>query len=85
MKDLLANIILSGTGASFVLMALSRIMPNSLLHSVFMKTGRFLTVNGRLRLGKTFWEKIEDFVENSVSVCWEGFRDGLNIDDEKSS
>ncbi len=83
MKEMFAHILLSGTGASFVLLFLTRFLPNDVVHAASVKLGRFLTGFGRMRLGKTFWEKIEDFIENSIAVCWNGFREGLNNDDEK--
>jgi len=85
MKNLIANVLLSGTGASFVLLLLTRLLPNNSIRAASVKIGRFMTGFGRMRLGKSFWEKVEDFIENSIAVCWEGFREGLNSDDEKSS
>ena len=84
MKDLVTNILLSGTGASFLLLFLARLLPNDLVHSVSVKIGRIMTGFGRMRLGKAFWEKIEDFIENSIAVFWNGVREGLNSDDDKN-
>ena len=83
MKDLVTNILLSGTGASFALLFLARLLPNELVHAVSVKIGRIMTGFGRMQLGKAFWEKIEDFMENSIGVFWNGVREGLNSDDEK--
>ena len=83
MKELFMNIVLSGTGAAFVLLFLTRLLPNDKLKAAFLSIGRFLTGYGRSRLGKTFWEKIDDFIENSITACWEGFREGLNVDEKE--
>ena len=81
MKGIITSIVLSGAGASFLMLFLTRLIPNDKLHSTCAKFGRLFTINGRLRFGKKFWEKLEDYFENSISICWKGFREGFNSDD----
>jgi len=82
MKNILASIVLSGAGASMLVIILARLIPNDKLHAVSIKLGRLLSTVGRSHLGCAFWEKIEDFFEKSFSVFWRGFRQGLNADDK---
>ena len=85
MKGLFTNIILSGAGATFVLLFLSRLLPNDKLKAASFRAGKFLTGYGRSRLGKSFWEKMETFLENSIAVCWDGLKEGLDSDEEKGN
>lgn len=82
MKNLISNFILSGAGVSVFLFVLARVMPNEKLHDLGFKLGKAASLLGVSRLGKTIWEKIEDFFENSSTVFFAGLREGLDSDDE---
>ena len=81
MMEILQNVVLSASGASIVLMVLARLVPNDRLLAWCRAAGAALSGFGRGRLGRGFWEQIESFVENSIAVAWQGFREGLNRDD----
>lgn len=81
MKSIIASIVLSGAGASFLMLFLTRLIPNDKLYLACVNIGKFLTGYGRSRMGRKFWEKLEDYIENSIGICWDGLRAGLNSDD----
>ena len=37
----------------------------------------------RVNVVMPFWEKLEQFLENSINVCWENLKKGWNSDDQK--
>lgn len=84
-KDILQGIILSSAGIGLIFLILGRILPNKKLYKLGISNGKFLTNQGRSKLGKTLWEKIEDFLENSMSVYLRGLRDGANYDNNKKN
>lgn len=84
MKTILTNIVLSGAGAGFVMLILTRLVPNEMLEKTFFRLGKSISTFGRGRLGTTFWEKLEQFLENSINVCWENLKRGWNSDESKS-
>lgn len=81
MKGIFANILFSGVGLSFFLLVLSRLVPNDKLKKASVNIGRLLSRTGRTKLGKKFWEGLENFIENSLSVIINGLKQGWNEDD----
>jgi len=84
MKGVFTNIIFSGVGLSFFLLVLSRLVPNDKLKKASVNFGRLLSRTGRTKLGKKFWEGLENFIENSLSVIITGLKEGWNEDDKLS-
>lgn len=83
MAQILSNIVLTGAGASFLLLILARLLPNDQVRAFGYKLGQAATAFGVHKLGKAFWEKIEDFLENSSTQFFEGLREGLDSDDSE--
>jgi len=83
MKGILTYVLFSGAGLSFILLILSRMIPNDRLKEISVKTGRIISKTGRLRLGKKFWEGLENYIENSLSIIFNGLKEGWNEDDKK--
>ena len=83
MKNILMNVMLSGAGAGFVMLILTRLLPNEMLGKTFFRLGKAISLFGRGRLGTAFWEKLEQFLENSINVCWENLKQGWNSDEPK--
>ena len=83
MKGILTGVVFSGVGLSFFLMLLSRLIPNDALKKSGIKAGRILSKTGRSRMGRKFWEGLEDFIENSLGVVFSGLKEGWNEDDKR--
>lgn len=82
MKGILSSVLFSGVGISFFLLLLSRLIPNDSLKTTSVKAGRMLSKAGRSKLGKKFWEGLENYIENSLSVVFSGLKEGWNEDDK---
>lgn len=41
--------------------------------------GKILTGFGTFKFGKAFWEKFEDFLENSVEICYYAFMEQWRV------
>lgn len=83
MSGILSNIVLSGAGAAFLLFIVARIIPNEKLWKWGIVAGQVVSAFGAGKLGSVFWEKIEDFMENSSAVFLAGVKAGLDADDPK--
>lgn len=83
MKGILTNVLFSGAGISFFLLILSRLIPNDKLKTVSVKAGIIISKTGRSKLGKKFWERLENYIENSLTIVFGGLKEGWNEDDKK--
>jgi len=83
MQSLVTSVILSGAGAGVVVLILARILPNEKLEKWGYAIGAFVSGYLSGKLGKVFWEKIEDFLQNSAGVFLRAIKRGLNSDDKK--
>lgn len=81
--EILTSPITIGAITSIILLIISKQLPNEKIAQFGFKIGTFLTTFGGLKMGKT-WEKIEDFLINSVGVFMEGIKAGLNSDETKN-
>jgi hypothetical protein len=82
MKTLAINILLSGAGASLALIALKNLVPKDKIGALFYRLGRAASALGRMRLGKAFYEPMEDYFENLLKLAVEKFDEGLDSDDQ---
>lgn len=88
----LGNLVTAGATIGIVLAAIARLIPNEKLYGFGVKSGQFLDSIGSTKLGFAVWEKIEDFLVNSIGEYLKGLRfgldnkapivDGDNIDDD---
>ncbi len=83
MKGILTNVIFSGVGLSFIRRVFCRLIRKDALKKSGIKAGRILSKTGRSRLGKKFWEGLENFIENSLGVVFSGLKEGWNEDDDR--
>lgn len=81
MGNIVSNVILSGAGAAFLLFIVARILPNEKIRALGVSIGKTVSAFGARKVGKAFWEKVEDFLENSSGVLLEGIKEGLDADD----
>jgi hypothetical protein len=76
------KLLLTQTGAAALIAIALRILPNEKLDAVCFGAGKSLSGLADLKLGKVFWEPVENFLENSLGVCLRGFFRGLDSDDD---
>ena len=81
--EMLKNVVLGGAGVSLVLLILARMVPNEKLGAWGEALGKLLSAFGTKKLSKSTWEKVEDFLENSLTVFFAGLRKGLDSDDDQ--
>ena len=84
MSPLIAKILLSSAGVTFLLFVVARILPNEKIKAAGVRVGRGLSLFGVGKLGKALWEKVEDFLENSSTVFLDGVKEGLDADDNET-
>jgi hypothetical protein len=78
--EIITNIF-GGTAAAIVLVSvLTRFLPNEKLYMWGYEWGLSLSTFATGKIGYA-WNKIEDFICNSIGILFNGFRDGLNADD----
>lgn len=83
MLDILTDIVTLASALGLFGAILARWIPNEKLHGWGLKSGQFLDNFGSARVGKTMWEKIEDFLVNSVGEYLRGVKDGLDSNEEQ--
>lgn len=79
--EAIVKVILGSLSVGTVIMVLARIIPNDKVRAAGVSSGLFISVLGMKRFGRRTWEKIEDFLENSVGVFLVGLKAGLDQDD----
>lgn len=77
---IITNVVASGVGVSILLALIARLVPNEKLYAFGFGLGQSLSRIAVLRFGMA-WEKVEDFLVNSIGVVLSGTKAGLNSDD----
>ena len=82
MLDIITDIIamISALGVFGALVA--RWLPNEKLYAWGLKSGQFLDSFGSARMGRSMWEKLEDFLVNSIGEYLKGVKVGLDLNEE---
>jgi phage-related tail protein len=80
--NIINEILLSTAGVSFLLLIVARLVPNDKLKALGVSAGKAISAFGGKKMGPKVWEKVEDFLENSVKVFLEGVKEGLDSDDK---
>lgn len=75
------DLISGGVALSIILTGIARIVPNSKLHQWGEGLGVSLNAIGKGKMGAS-WEKIEDFLINSIGVFFSGIKEGLELDEK---
>jgi len=75
--SVIGEIIGIGSIVGIVLMVIAKLLPNDKLRVYGITIGKTVDIFGRARLGQS-WEKLEDFLVNSIGVFLEGFKEGLD-------
>ena len=82
MLDLIRDAVTLGTTLGIILASLARFLPNDKLYAWGLKSGQFLNSFGSSKMGSVAWERLEDFVVNSLGEYLRGMKIGL--DDESA-
>lgn len=82
-KGYLTSLIFNGTGAVFIIYILNKLSNREKWQRWWIKIGKRLTAFGRGKVGKSFWEKIEDFLEDRMKLMLSGLISGWNSDNDK--
>lgn len=85
LNDILANVLLSGVGGSLLVLLLARLMPDAKLQALGTSLGAKLSALGRHKLGKPFYEAVENFAQHSLGVFLQGVSTGLDKDDNQKT
>ena len=80
--SIIGEIIGVGTIIATVLMVIAKLLPNEKLYALGVSLGNSLDVFGHARLGSS-WEKVEDFMVNSVGMLLKGVKAGLDYEGEE--
>lgn len=78
MMELITNTITLGTAIGLGITLLARFIPNEKLFSWGLSFGKLLNGFGSVRFGNTAWEKVEDFLINSIGEFLRGMKSGLD-------
>lgn len=76
--DILTNVVTLGAAVSLGLTLLAKFLPNEKVYSVGFSIGSWMNGFGTSKIGRSAWEKIENFLINSAGQFFGGMRDGLN-------
>jgi len=82
--NMVSGIVLSGAGVTFLLFIAARLLPNERVKAMGVTAGKAVSAFGAGKLGKVFYEKIEDFIQNSSAVFFAGMKEGLDSDDQQT-
>lgn len=80
--EFLTNALSSVAVITIILGIFARIVPNTKLRTWGVQLGTVVTGFGSGKLGKASWEKIESFFVNSFGMFFDGFKEGLDSDEQ---
>ena len=75
--------LISSLGVIFVIA--TRLLPNEKLYAWGLKSGQFFNSFGKSKMGSVAWEKLEDFLVNSIGEYLRGVKDGLDSDEQEQN
>lgn len=78
MLDLLNDTLTLGLFLGLITSLIARFVPNEKLFSWGVKIGQLLNGFGTSKIGSIAWEKIEDFLINSIGEFFRGIKSGLD-------
>ena len=83
MLDTITDIITLASTLGVFGVLVTRWIPNTKLYAWGLKSGQFLNSFGKARMGSITWEKLEDFLVNSIGEYLRGIKIGLDSDEEE--
>ena len=81
MLSIIGDALTVATSLGIALAAVARFLPNEKLYGWGVKGGQFLQRIGSSRMGGTAWERLEDFLVNSIGEYLKGVKFGLDSDE----
>lgn len=81
MLEFITNILTLGAGLGIILATVARFIPNDKLYAWGVKSGQFFNSLGTSKMGTKSWEKLEDFLVNSIGEYLKGVKIGLDDDE----
>ena len=81
MLEFLTNALTIGTSMGIILAAVARFVPNDKLFGWGVNARQFLNDFGSSKMGSGVWERIEDFLVNSIGEYLRGVKVGLDDDE----
>lgn len=83
--DILKDVITIGATATVVLTIIAKLLPNAKVYGYGFSFGEWLNAFGTSKVGSKTWERVEDFIINSVGQLVKGIRDGLNYGEKEEN
>lgn len=81
MLESVLSVIGVGSIVSIVLTVLAKIIPNEKVHGFGVIVGKAISSFGNVRFGHAIYEKVEDFILNSMAQFIAGIKFGMEFDD----
>lgn len=85
MLESVLSVIGIGSIVSIALTVLAKIIPNDKVYGFGVVVGKAISSFGNLRFGQAIYEKVEDFVLNSMLQFINGIKFGMEFDDALSA
>ena len=85
MLAIIGDVLTLGAVLGIVLSGLARVIPNEKLYAFGLKTGKFFNSFGTAKMGSASWEKLEDFLVNSIGEYLRGIKVGLDADEKENN
>ena len=80
MLDVVTDILTLASALGLFGALVAKWIPNEKLYAWGLKSGQFLNSFGTARMGSSMWERLEDFLVNSIGEYLRGIKDGLDED-----
>ena len=82
MLGFIGDVLTLGAVLGLVLAGLARVLPNEKLYAWGFRSGQFFNSFGTAKMGSASWEKLEDFLVNSIGEYLKGMKIGLDDGEE---
>jgi len=82
MNDILLGVFLGPAGVALVLALIGKFMPEGPRRKAIRALGRFISNRARSKVGKAFWEPIEDELKKVLKETADDLGDGMDEDDK---
>jgi len=84
MLEIIVQVIAFATALGIFSALIAKYIPNDKLYAWGVQSGEFLNSLGTSKIGSSAWEKLEDFLVNSVGEYLRGMKDGLDANEKKN-
>jgi hypothetical protein len=84
LKDMLMNILMTGAGATVLVMLVKYFVPKDKLGQMCLDAGRAASALGNKKWGKVFYEPLEAYFQDLLKFSVDKFAEGLDADDQEA-